>query len=184
MAHLDRLTFEALTPDMRLKRAGGSPAACAGSVRPLPVGRVPPVPRFSPIQAPFPDRHFPGRLSGERMRIASLAMITVGLAPCLAVPGASQICAGSTSFTRAPLQVSGSAEVTTHAHSFGVGLALGGPATFFGVGLGTTHFDALHGSSFDVAAGGGYELPLDQQGSVQLCPVVAVRVRSSTDRKP
>ncbi len=118
------------------------------------------------------------------MRIASLAMITVGLAPCLAVPGASQICAGSTSFTRAPLQVSGSAEVTTHAHSFGVGLALGGPATFFGVGLGATHFDALHGSSFDVAAGGGYELPLDQRGSVQLCPVVAVGHRSGPNGTP
>jgi len=85
------------------------------------------VPRFSPIQAPFRDRHFLGRLSGERMRIASLAMITVGLAPCLAVPGASQICAGSTSFTRAPLQVSGSAEVTTHAHSFASDLPWAAP---------------------------------------------------------
>src|SRR5260221_5866206 len=118
------------------------------------------------------------------MRIASRVVINVGLAPRLALPGASHICAGSTSFTRAPLQVSGSAEVTTHAHSFGVGLALGGPATFFGVGLGTTHFDALHGSSFDVAAGGGYELPLDQGGSVQLCPVVAVWHRSRPNATP
>src|SRR5258708_22512971 len=144
MAQPDRVTFAALRPDMRLKRAGGSPAAYARSVRPLPVGRVPPVPRFSPIQAPFPDRHFPGRLSGARMRIASLAMITVGLAPCLAVPGASQICAGATSFTGAPLQASGTAAVTTHAHSLGVGLALRGPATFFRVDLATTHFYALN----------------------------------------
>ena len=61
---------------------------------------------------------------------------------------------------------------------------MGGPATFFGVGLGATHFDALHGSSFDVAAGGGYELPLDQRGSVQLCPVVAVGHRSGPNGTP
>ncbi len=74
-------------------------------------------------------------------------------------PGNYQTCAGSTSFAGAPLRVSGSAEVTAHAHGFGVGLTLGGTATFFGVSLGTTHLDALNGSSFDVAAGGGYELP-------------------------
>lgn len=118
------------------------------------------------------------------MRIASLATIIVGLAPGLAVPAASQICAGLTSFTRAPLQVSGNAEVNTHAHGFGVGLALGGPATFFGVGLGTTHFDILNGSSFDVAAGGGYELSLGQRESVQLCPIVAVGHRSGPNNTP
>jgi hypothetical protein len=112
------------------------------------------------------------------MRIASLAIIVFGFAPCLAVPATSQICAGSRSFADAPLQVSGSAEVTTHAHGFGVGLTLGGTVTFFGVSLGTTHFDALNGSSFDVAAGGGYELPLDQRGGIQLCPVVMVGHRS------
>ena len=139
---------------------------------------MPPVLRFCPIRPPFRDRHFLGRLSGERMRIAWLAIIVFGFAPCLAVPATGQICAGSTSFAGGPLQVSGSAEVTTHAHGFGVGLTLGGTATFFGVSLGTTHFDALNGSSFDVAAGGGYELPLDRRGGIQLCPVMTVGHRS------
>jgi len=145
---------------------------------------VPPVPRLCPIRALFRDGHFLGRLYGERMRIASLTIIVFGSAPCLAVPAASQICVGSTSFTRAPLHVAGSAEVTNHAHGFGLGLTLGSPAAFFGVGLGTTHFDALNGSSFDVAAVGGYEEPLDQRGGIQLCQVVTVGHRAGPDNTP
>jgi len=118
------------------------------------------------------------------MRIAWLTIVVFGFAPCLAVPAIGQICAGSTSFAGGPLRVSGSAAVTTHAHGFGVGLTLGGPVTFFGVSLGTTHFDALNGSSFDVAAGGGYELPVDQRGRVQLCPVVAVGHLSGPNNTP
>jgi hypothetical protein len=118
------------------------------------------------------------------MRIAWLAIIVFGFAPCLAVPATSQICAGSTSFDDAPLRVSASAEVTKHAHGFEVGLTLGRTATFFGVSLGTTHFDALNGSSFDVAAAGGYELPLDQRGRIQLCPVVTLGHRSGPDNTP
>src|SRR5437870_12267168 len=104
------------------------------------------------------------------MRIVPLTMIAFGFA----LPATGQLCAGSASFSGAPLRVSGNTEVTSDAHSFGVGLTLGGSATLFGVGLGTTHFDALHGSSFDVAAGGGCQLRLAQPGGIQLCPGVAV----------
>ena len=114
------------------------------------------------------------------MRIAPLTMIVFGFT----FPATGQICAGSTSFTGAPLRVSGNAEVTSDAHSFGVGLTLGGSAAFLGVSLGTTHFDALHGSSFDVAAGGGYELRLAQRGGIQLCPVVTVGHTSGPNDPP
>jgi hypothetical protein len=108
------------------------------------------------------------------MRLLSVAVAILGFTSFLIVPAPSQICAGSASFAAGPLQVAGGAGFTSHAHGFGVTLTLGGSATFFGVGLGTTHFDAYKSSSFDVVAGGGYELPLDQRGVVQLCPVVAV----------
>lgn len=118
------------------------------------------------------------------MRIGSLALIVLSSAPCLAVPAASQICAGATSFAGAPLRVAGSAAVSPRAQSFAFGLTLGGSAKFFGVDLGTTHFDALNGSSFDVAAEGGYELPLDQRGAIQLCPVLAAGHRSGPNGTP
>jgi hypothetical protein len=89
-----------------------------------------------------------------------------------------QVCAGTATFMGAPLQVSGSAGFTTGARGFGVGLALGGAGMFYGVGVGTTHYDAYNGSSIDLSAGAGLEVPVGQGGGVELCPVAAVGHRS------
>ncbi|HVH68099.1 MAG TPA: hypothetical protein VM716_09545 [Gemmatimonadales bacterium] len=114
------------------------------------------------------------------MRLPSVTVAVLAFTLFLTVRADGQACAGLASFINAPYQVSGVAEYTKHAHDFGGALTLGGPATFFGVALGTTHYDASKGSSFDVSGGGGYELALGQRG-MQLCPVVAAGHRSGPD---
>lgn len=109
-----------------------------------------------------------------RTRIRSLITIVCVLAACVADPVASQVCAGSLPFANGYLRVSGSAETTTGAHGFDGGMTFGGAARFFGLRLGTTHFDAFNGSSIDAGLVGGYELPLDQRGRLQLCPILTV----------
>lgn len=108
------------------------------------------------------------------MRIPSLALVAFGLTTCPAARLTGQICAGSPSFARSPTLVSGRVAASSQAHGFGVGFTLGNPSVFIGVGIGTTHFDALNGSSFDVDVGAGYELSLGQRGRIQLCPIVSV----------
>jgi hypothetical protein len=112
------------------------------------------------------------------MRISSLALVTFGVTTCAAAQLPGQICAGSTSFAHSPAQVSGGAAVSSQSHGFGVGFTVGNPYVFFGVGIGTTHFDALNGSSFDLDAGAGYELSLAQRRGIQLCPIVSVGHRT------
>jgi hypothetical protein len=116
------------------------------------------------------------------MRIPSLALVACGLTTCPPARLTGQICAGSTSFARSPTLVSGGAAVSSQSHGFGVGFTLGSHSAFFGVGIGTTHIDALNGSSFDLDAGAGYELSLAQRGSIQLCPIVSVGHRAGPNQ--
>ena len=108
------------------------------------------------------------------MRTSSLTIGIFAFAISAPAPAASQICAGSTSFTSSSFLVSTRAAISSDSHGVGVAVTLGTPWTFLGVGIGTTHFDKLNGSSFDVDVGAGYELPLDHQGNIQLCPILSV----------
>src|SRR5512147_1902106 len=116
------------------------------------------------------------------MRTPSLALVAFGLTTCPAARLTGQICAGSTSFARSPTHVSGGAAVSRQSHGFGVGFTLGNPSAFFGVGIGTTHVDALDGSSFDLDAGAGYEFSLAQRGGIQVCPIVSVGHRAGPNQ--
>jgi hypothetical protein len=116
------------------------------------------------------------------MRIPSLALVAFGLTTFPVARLTGQICAGATSFARSPTLVSGGAAVSSQSHGFGVGFTLGNHSAFFGVGIGTTHFDALNGSSFDLDAGAGYELSLAQRRGIQLCPIVSVGHRAGPNQ--
>ncbi len=118
------------------------------------------------------------------MRIAWLAMVVFGFVTCFDAPATGQICAGSTSFTRSPFLISAGGGVSRSAHGFGVAFTLGNPSQFFSVGIGTTHFDVLNGSSFDVDAGVGLERFLDPQERIELCQIVFVGHSAGPDHTP
>ena len=97
---------------------------------------------------------------------------TLGVLVGTARAGA-QLCTGAPSFSH-PVQASVGALFSSDAKSLIVGLAVGSRGVFGEGQLGTSYYDALNGSSFNVGAGVGYQLPLDGQERAQLCPMVGV----------
>jgi hypothetical protein len=89
--------------------------------------------------------------------------------PLLTSTAVSQMCAGFASLHRTPFQVGVGAAVNADASGFGAAFTAGN-AGFGSLGLGTTHYDDLDGSSFDLAVGGGYEFPLDAGQRAFVCP--------------
>lgn len=102
-----------------------------------------------------------------------LAVMASGLAvmPTLAT---GQVCSGFASFAQGPFQVLGVASFNDEAKTFGGGFAFGGAGAFGQLGIGTTSYDNLDGSTFTFGAGAGYQLSLDKTGILHLCPNAAV----------
>lgn len=89
-------------------------------------------------------------------------------------PVTAQLCAGLPSFQGRPIQLIGTALFNDNGKAFAGGVGFGGTGAFGNVALGSTHIDVYHASAFNVGGGAGYQVPLDRQGSVQLCPAAEV----------
>jgi len=72
------------------------------------------------------------------------------------------------------MQVAGNASFTDLSNSFGASLGYGQPAGLFGnAQLGTTSYDGLNGSQFDLGIQGGYQLTVGRAAQAQVCPVAS-----------
>jgi len=109
-------------------------------------------------------------------RIISLSLV---LPFYLTAQAAAQTCVGMPSFTSGQMQVAGGAQFADGANSFGGTFGYGVPKGLYGkVGLGTTSYDGLDGSSFDVSLGGGYQVPLHASRVAEICPVASLNIGS------
>ncbi len=101
--------------------------------------------------------------------------LIAGLA--VATPVSAQLCNGSASFARTPVQLSAAYVVNDDAKSFGAGFAVGGAGPFLLFTVGKTRYPKLDGSSSDLGAGAGYQFGAADD-AFHVCPLVSV-VRSS-----
>jgi len=88
--------------------------------------------------------------------------------------GSAQVCSGYASLERAPYQISVSGAFASNSKFFGAGFTYGSGGPFGTVGVGTTSYNDFNGSSFDIAAGGGWQVPVDRGRRFQLCPTVGI----------
>ena len=102
----------------------------------------------------------------------------LALMAILSVPAEAQVCMGLTAYTPAtPIQVSGKGSLTRESTSFGAGVGYGLPVGVFGgLAVATTADNNLGGSTLEIGATVGYQMPLWNAGAVQLCPVASFGV--------
>jgi hypothetical protein len=97
----------------------------------------------------------------------------------LTTKAAAQTCVGMPSFSSGRMQVTGGGSFMDGASSFGGTFGYGTPKGLYGkAGVGTTSYDALDGSSFDLNVGGGYQIPLQTSRTAELCPVASLSIGS------
>lgn len=103
----------------------------------------------------------------------------------------AQTCLGLASFSTGPMQVTGAGSFTQHSNTLGVGASYGFVSRLFTAGaLGTSFSEAFEGSSLDLGATLGYEIPVGKTGQLQLCPLASLglqlgpnsRLQSGVDR--
>jgi len=97
----------------------------------------------------------------------------------LSAQAAAQTCVGMPSFSSGQMQIAGGGQFVSGANSFGGTFGYGAPKGLYGkAGIGTTSYDAFNGSSFDLNAGGGYQIPLHTSRTAELCPVANLSLGS------
>jgi hypothetical protein len=102
---------------------------------------------------------------------------SLGLLAILNQPALAQTCLGLASYSDAPVQVTGAGWLTSEASSFGAGLGYGHPSRMFGgIAIGTTSNEAFHGSTLELGASVGYQIPLGKTAQFHLCPVASFGV--------
>jgi hypothetical protein len=111
------------------------------------------------------------------MRRRSLVVL-LALVASLNVPAGAQTCLGLTAYTaEGPIQAIGRGSLTSESTSFGAGLGYGLPASVFGgLAVASTADDNLGGSTLEIGATVGYQIPLWNAGAVQLCPIASFSV--------
>jgi hypothetical protein len=93
------------------------------------------------------------------------------LIPLVQSPAGAQTCLGLASFGPAPLQVTASGSINNLSNTFGGTIGYGTPSSVYGnVGIATTGYDALEGSTLGLAAHAGYQIRLGAARPVQICP--------------
>lgn len=103
--------------------------------------------------------------------------VSLALLALLSAPVAAQTCLGLASYSDGPLQVNGNSWLASEASSFGAGVAYGRPSSVFGgLTIGTTSNEAVEGSSLDLGATLGYQIPLGKAARFHLCPVASFGV--------
>jgi len=109
-------------------------------------------------------------------RILTLSLV---LALFLSAQAAAQTCVGMPSFASGQMQIAGGGQFVSGANSFGGTFGYGAPKGLYGkAGIGTTSYDAFNGSSLDLNAGGGYQIPLHTSRTAELCPVANLSLGS------
>jgi len=109
-------------------------------------------------------------------RILTLSLV---LPFYLATQAAAQTCVGMPSFSTGQMQVAGGGQFANGANSFGGTFGYGVPKGLYGkAGIGTTSYDGLNGSSFDLGLSGGYQVPLHSSRTAELCPVASLSIGS------
>jgi hypothetical protein len=103
-----------------------------------------------------------------------ILLLSLTLPAILASAAAAQTCIGMPSFASGHMQVAGGGSFTDGANSFGATAGYGVPAGLYGkLGLGTTSYDGLDGSSFDLGLSGGYQATMGQSHEYAVCPVAS-----------
>ncbi|MGH7608018.1 MAG: autotransporter outer membrane beta-barrel domain-containing protein, partial [Gemmatimonadales bacterium] len=88
------------------------------------------------------------------------------------------VCSGLASFADGAVQVLGAAAFNDDASTVGGALALGGSGAYGRFAMGSTTFDDLDRSSLYLVGNAGYQLSLDQNDMVYLCPTATVAFSS------
>jgi hypothetical protein len=108
-----------------------------------------------------------GDTNMRRAFVASLALLAILRSPVVA-----QTCQGLASFSSGQMQATGNVAFGNGMDSFGATIGYGKPAgAFGGVGIGTTSWDGLDGSSIDLGISGGYQMTAGRAKKVHVCPV-------------
>jgi hypothetical protein len=97
----------------------------------------------------------------------------------MSTKAAAQTCVGMPSFSSGQMQIAGGGKFADGTSGFGGTFGYGAPKGLYGkAGVGTTSYDALDGSSFDLNVGGGYQIPLQTSRMAELCPVASLSLGS------
>src|SRR5262249_45256714 len=114
----------------------------------------------------------PPQSQGESM--TAIRWKNAGLAGALGVllatPVAAQVCQGLPSFASRPVQVYGDGAFQSGSQLFRNGIAFGGNGPYWNMEWGATQIGAYNGTASEFGIGVGYQVPLDDKGSAQLCP--------------
>jgi hypothetical protein len=106
-------------------------------------------------------------------------LLSLALPFMLGAQAAAQTCVGMPSFASGRMQVGAGASFADGTSSFGGSFGYGNPKSFYGkAGIGSTSYDGLNGSSFDLNLGGGYQIPLQSHSTAQVCPVANLSLSS------
>jgi hypothetical protein len=105
-------------------------------------------------------------------------LFSLALTLLLGSKAAAQACLGMPSFTSGPMQVAGGITFADGANGFGGSFGYGTQTMYGKVGVGTTSYDALDGSSFDFGVSGGYQLQVDRSHKAALCPIASLSLNS------
>ena len=113
----------------------------------------------------------------RRSLVVSLALLAIVRSPAVA-----QTCMGLASFGNAPMQVTANGSFSDLSNTFGATVGYGIPSNVYGtVGVSTTSFDGVDGSSVGLAARAGYQMALGKSGQVQVCPNASIGVGMGPD---
>jgi hypothetical protein len=106
-------------------------------------------------------------------------LLSLVLSLVLGSKAAAQACVGMPSFSSGPMQLAAAGSFTDGSNSFGSTFGYGVPKGLYGkVGIGTTSYDALDGSSFDFGLAGGYQMPLHSSRKAEVCPIASLNFGS------
>ena len=104
----------------------------------------------------------------------ALLAVLVGATVGLSSSAAAQVCNGVASFAQGAVQLFGSVGFSNNAKSFGGGVGFGGSGLFGQATIGRTSYDNIDGSSRLLGFALGYQVPLDRDRSVYVCPGVSI----------
>ncbi len=104
-----------------------------------------------------------------------ILLLSLALPFLLGSKAAAQACLGMPSFATAPMQVAGGLNLADGATGFGGSFGYGVANGLYGkVGVGTTSYDGLDGSSLDFGVSGGYAIKVNPSQKHEVCPVATL----------
>jgi len=104
------------------------------------------------------------------------SILAIGVSALACNLAAAQRCQGFASLQTRPIQLFAGGLFGAESRWFGTGLAVGGGGAFGELKVGGTDIDPWGGvSSFTLGGGAGYQVPLNEGGTTQLCPTAEVQ---------